>query len=232
MRRWAADTGDQIRVLRLDAGVTQSELATIVGVDRSYIPRIEAGMARPSVAVLTAIGVALGADLSVRFFPGSGPRLHDPFQAVMVEAILRELDTRWAVALEVPVGQPRRGVIDLVITDRHHGLLVAVEVHSQIQRLEQQIRWANEKAEALRVARPGSTVSTALILRSSAATRDIARASEATFGAAYPARTADVVLALTSGTQPWPGPGIAWMDVRAGYAKLLTYPPRGVALGR
>lgn len=233
MRRWAVDAGDQIRLMRLDAGVTQAELAAVVGVDRSYVPRIEAGDARPSLEVLTAIGLALGAELSLRYFPGSGPRLHDRVQAVMIERLLRELYEGWRVSPEVPVGQPRRGVIDLVTEDRSRSLLVAIEVQSQIRRLEQQIRWANEKAEALRAASTDARlVSRVLVLRSTMATREIAREFEATLATAYPARTADVVQALVSRTASWPGPGVVWMDVRGAQASLLRHPPRGVMLGR
>jgi Predicted transcriptional regulator with C-terminal CBS domains len=66
MRRLDLQTGEEIRRLRLDAGITLTELGDIVGVHRSHIARIEAGTAGPSLEVLTAIGVAFGADLSVR----------------------------------------------------------------------------------------------------------------------------------------------------------------------
>lgn len=112
------ETGDQVRQMRLDAGISLAELARIVDVHPSHIARTEAGRAKPSLEVLTAIGIALGADFSLRFFPGSGPQLHDRFQALMVEALIRELDSRWQVELEVPIWDPARGVIDVVLTDR------------------------------------------------------------------------------------------------------------------
>jgi hypothetical protein len=40
----------------------------------------------------------------------------------------------------VPVERPVRGVIDLVLVHRERPLVVAVEAHSEIRRLEQQIR--------------------------------------------------------------------------------------------
>lgn len=101
--------------MRVEAGISLARLAEVVGVHRSHLARIESSQVQPSMEVLTAIGVALGADLSVRYFPGAGPRLHDRFQARMVETLLRSLDARWATALEVPVTQPSRGVIDIVL---------------------------------------------------------------------------------------------------------------------
>ena len=37
------DTGDKIRVLRIDKGMTQAQLARAVGVDRTSISKYEAG---------------------------------------------------------------------------------------------------------------------------------------------------------------------------------------------
>ncbi|MBI3746348.1 MAG: hypothetical protein HY264_07485, partial [Chloroflexi bacterium] len=180
----------------------------------------------------------LGADLSIRFFLGSGPRIHDRFQAPMIESLLRSLGPRWRAELEVPVEQPRRGVIDLVLHDRVSGLMVAAEVQSDLQRLEQQIRWSHEKAAGLAESRAASAAGAAglatsemLILRSTVRTRDVARQYEATLRAAYPAQTADAVQALT-GTAPWPGPAVVWMHVHGRHVTVMRLPPVGVALGR
>jgi transcriptional regulator with XRE-family HTH domain len=238
MRRLGLQNGEEIRRLRLDAGVSLAQLSEVVGVHKSHVARIESSQVQPSLAVLTAIGVALGADLSVRFYPGSGPRLHDRFQAPMVEALIRALDPRWSPALEVPITQPSRGVIDLVLTDRASPVIIASEVQSELRRLEQQIRWSNEKAvglaERLANERPASlaSVSRLLILRSTLTTRELARRYRSTLAAAYPAGTEEVVQALTTPSVRWPGAGIVWMRIERGNVTLLRHPPRGVDLGR
>lgn len=225
--------------MREDAGVSLAGLADVVGVHKSHLARIESNQVEPSLRVLTAIGVALGADLSVRYFPGHGPRLHDRFQAAMIETFLRALDPRWEVELEVPITRPARGVIDIVIADRSSSSTVAGEVHSELRRLEQQIRWGAEKADGLATRLgdgdpfgPPRDISRLLVLRSTVATREIARLYEATLAAAYPARTHDVVLALTTPTGPWPGPGIVWMHLHGTVTTLMPYPPPHIALGR
>lgn len=236
MRRIGWQCGEDIRRLRGEAGVSLAELAAVVGVHRSHIGRIEANQVQPSIAVLTAIGAALGAELSVRFYAGSGPRLHDRFQALMVEQVLRCLDPRWHTELEVPVTQPSRGVIDLVLNDRASPVAVAAEVQSELRRLEQQIRWSAEKADGLRERvgrdRPGITVSRLLILRSTTATRSLARRYAATLATAFPAKTEMVVGALTQPATPWPGAGIVWVRIDGNQVSLLPRPPRGVELGR
>jgi transcriptional regulator with XRE-family HTH domain len=239
LRRIRLHLGEEVRRHRLDAGLTLTKLAAVTGVDRSHLGRIESGAASPSLDALVAIGVALGADLSLRYFPGAGPRVVDRFQAPMVEALIRELDPRWLVRLEVPVIRPTRGVIDAALTDGISGTAVAAEFQSEFRRVEQQIRWNNEKADGLfdRLAEEAGTdirpiVSRLLVLRSTIATREIARRYEATLATAYPARTADVVEALAGPPRGWPGPGIVWMRVERGSAVLLDGPPRGVRLGR
>jgi transcriptional regulator with XRE-family HTH domain len=238
IRHLGLQLGEEIRRLRLEAGVSLAQLAEVVGVHRSHLARIEADQVQASLEVLTAIGIALGADLSVRFYAGAGPRLHDRFQARMVETLLRALEPRWASALEVPIRQPSRGVIDVVLTDRTSPVVVAAEVQSEMRRLEQQIRWGTEKADGLSQRLAGEAngapvlVSRLLILRSTTTTRELARRYGATLAAAYPARTADVVRALTVPGVPWPGAGIVWMRIERDDVSILRDPPRGVDLGR
>ena len=239
MRRLDLQIGEDIHRLRLEAGATLTALSKVVGVHRSHLARIERGQARPSLEVHTAIGITLGADLSIRFFAGSGPRLHDRFQAAMIEAVIGVLDPRWRARVEVPITKPSRGVIDLVLADRSSPVVVAAEAQSELRRLEQQVRWSNEKAEGLRQRlfdedqeTVGVHVSRLLILRSTVSTREVARRFEATLATAYPATTERVMEALTTASAPWPGAGIIWVRVVGDTATVLEHPPRGVSLGR
>lgn len=230
-RRIWTHVGEDVRRLRLDANVSGPELSRAVGIDAAHLWRIEAGLAHPSLEVLVAIGVALGADLGVRYFAGAGPRIHDRFQAPMLESLLTELHRRWHPRLEVVVTQPARGVIDAVLDDTLTGAAVATELQSDIRRIEQQVRWANEKADGLALAL-GRPVSQLLILRSTDRTRELARQYERLLRTAYPARCADAVEALTGGVAQWPGPSIVWVHLHGSTATLMRYPPRGVAVGR
>jgi transcriptional regulator with XRE-family HTH domain len=234
------DVGETYRTAREDAGLSQRQIAVAAGISQSYLAEIEAGIAEPSLAVVIALAKALGGDASFRFFPGTGPQVRDRIQAPMVEAMLRILHPRWSRFPEVPVRRPVSGVIDLVVADQRAGLLVAAEFHSQLRRLEQQIRWAREKADSL-----GSTsiaelvvsgaaaanVSRLLVLRSTRATRILATEFESTLAAAYPARTADIMASLT-GDAAWPGPGIVWIRLDGRRTHVMEEPPPGVRLGR
>jgi XRE family transcriptional regulator, regulator of sulfur utilization len=232
--------GKAIRELREDAALTRSAIADAAGVDRSFVGRIETGAREPSLSTLVAIAAVLGADLSVRLYPTTGPRIRDRIQATMVETFLAALHRRWVAAPEVPVYRPARGVIDVVLSNARGPVVVASEFHSELRRLEQQIRWHREKEASLPSAdiwpfispdEPPAT-SRLLVLRSTRPMRELALTFEATLRAAYPARAGDALEALTTGSGAWPGAAILWVSVDGGTGRLLDGPPRGVRLGR
>jgi transcriptional regulator with XRE-family HTH domain len=227
------DLGGELFRLREDAGLTQAAVARAAALAQSHLSTIEAGTAEPSIEALMAVAAALGANISVRVFPNTGPHIRDHLQIAISEALIAALDPRWRATPEVPVYRPVRGVIDLVLSDAAGPDTVAVEIHSQLRRVEQQVRWATQKADAL-AALPQHAdrrVRRLLVLRNTAATRETGRLASETLRAAYPASSADALAALR-GTAPWPGDVIVWANVTAGRAQLLQRPPRGVAVGR
>jgi transcriptional regulator with XRE-family HTH domain len=223
--------------IRRDAGLSWRQLSAACGVSQTHLSHIFAGVRQPSVSVLTAIGSALGGDVSIRFYTTTGPVIHDRIQAPIVEELIRIASPHWAGMVEVGVQRPVRGFIDVVFGSRPLATIVATEVESRIDRLEQQLRWAQEKAAGLPSAAMWSSldgersISRLLVLRSTAANREIARRFEATLRAAYPARAAEIFASLTTGT-PWPGNVILWADVRGDVVRILDRPPRGILLGR
>lgn len=230
--------GAEFRRNREDQGLRQTSVSVEAGIDRAHLSRIESGGVA-SLASLSRVSASLGGELSIRFHPGTGSRIRDHIQAVIVEALLRDLDPRWKRFVEVPVYRPVRGVIDLVLHDPLSRQLVAIEVHSEIRRLEQLIRWTREKRDALpsaemwefAVAAGPPSISGLLLLRSTPTTRTLVERHAATFQTSYPARAA-LVWASLVGAAPWPGSGLIWASVRDGRARILDRPPRGVAFGR
>lgn len=231
--------GTQIQTLRSDAGVSQRRLAIEANVDQGQLSRIEHGLTEPSLAVLESIASALGATVSIRLHPSTGPRIRDHLQARIGEALLAALDPGWHRLVEVTVHRPARGTIDIVLS-RPGSPVVAVEIHSELRRLEQQIRWAADKAESL----PSSAawtfletdaaspaISRLLVLRSTRANRELARTFQQTLGTAYPVRTSEAIRCLREAGVAWPGAAIIWADVAGGTTRILDGPPRGVTLG-
>jgi transcriptional regulator with XRE-family HTH domain len=196
--------GEDLARARVDAGATMTAVADIAGVHRAQIGRIERGEHHPSLDTIVAYATALGAEVSIRIYTGTGPRLTDRHQAPMVECVLRELHPIWTPHLEVVVSRPVRGVIDAVFERRGPALLVVSEFQSTVPRLEQQLRWMAEKAAAMASTdlvdgRPLPAISRLLVLRSTEATRSIARQFESTLRTAYPARSREAVDSLRTG---------------------------------
>ena len=236
LRTTVRSIGNDLLRLRTDLAVSQAHVAREAGIDRSHLARIEAGTTNASVETLISVATALGADVSVRLYPGSGPRLTDRHQARMIETLLRRLAPVWRTHLEVPVFRPARGYVDAVFERTDHPLLIVSEAQSTLPRLEQQIRWAAEKAASMGssdLVGPGPipAVSKLLILRSTASTRELARTFQLTLRAAYPARCHDAVASLLEGA-PWPGDAMIWIRIEGDRVDVLDGPPRGVALGR
>ena len=197
---------------------------------------LEADVVEPTLEVVARLSAALGMSMSVRLFPGSGPLFRDHLQLAMTGALLRILHPRWRARPEVPVYRPVRGVIDMVLDDVGAGSLVACEAHSELRRLEQQIRWSTIKADALaatddQVTGHTRTIGRLLLLRSTERTRAAVAQYTEVVAAAYPARAPDAWSALT-GEEPWPGDAVLWCRVGRGHAEVLRSPPRGIRVGR
>lgn len=231
--------GNDVRTIRTDAGVTATQLAAAAGISRPHLWGIETGRSEATTAILVRIGESLGANVSVRLYPGTGPRIRDHLQAAIAEALLEDLDVRWKRFSEVPVYRPVRGVIDLVLHDPGARLILATEIQSEMRRLEQVIRWSHQKRDSLPSADlwglasaiHAPTVGGLLLLRSTRATRLTVNDHAALLGATYPARATDAFASLT-GVAPWPGSAILWAVVEGGRAELLDGPPRSVTFGR
>lgn len=226
--------GTEIRRQREDAGISQRRLAAAAGISQPHLARIETGDAHVGIATLERICLALDADLRLAVYPNSGPRLRDRFQPRMIEELLNDAGPWWRWYPEVLVSRPVRGVIDVVGHDPRRHLVVSVEAQSQIHRLEQQLRWSGQKADALpsatiwpEVATEDVRVARILLLRSTRNTRDLAAAFDGTLRAAYPAPMAEVRAALRDPDLPWPGNGLLWMTVDGREARFLgRLPPR------
>jgi transcriptional regulator with XRE-family HTH domain len=229
---------EDLRRLREDAGVSQRALARAAGVDQSLVSRLEAGLVRPSLETCSSLAAALGVDVSLRLFPNTGPAIRDRHQARIVEAVVALAGRNWEPFPEVGVRQPVRGWIDLVLVDRVAGTILAIEVQSDISRLEQLLRWAGSKADALPSARSWPfgvatenqpTISRGLILRNTAGNRALAASFEATIRAAYPG-DAWQALASLKGRAAWPGSATLWATTVGDGRTLLQ--PEGVRNGR
>jgi len=221
---------EDIRRLREDAGATRIAVARLAGVAPSVITRVEGGDAHPSLETYARLVAALGADLAMRAYPDTGPRIRDRHHVRMADAVIGALDARWQVTPEVAVRRPARGWIDLALRDPSVALVVATELESALRRVEQLIRWSAEKAASIASSAvgagwardgPGQAVSRLLVIRWTRANRAAASESHRLLRRAYPADPRDALEALTA-TAAWPGPALLWSRIDRGRAELVA----------
>jgi transcriptional regulator with XRE-family HTH domain len=214
LRTSFAAIGEDIRRLRGDAGITRRGLAAAAGVDPSYLGRIELGTARPSLETCARLALALGADLSSRLYPNTGPLIRDHHQGAIAQSLIAVAHPSWKRLAELAVRRPSRGWIDLGLHHESQRILVATEIQSELRRLEQLIRWSEEKAASVpswdgwtRLGEP--SISRLLVVRETRATTETAREFRRLLRTAYPADPEDALASLTRG-DGWPGPALLW----------------------
>jgi transcriptional regulator with XRE-family HTH domain len=96
-----------ILATRLSAAVSQDIVSDAAGMSRAKYGRIERGEEpEVSVASLARIGVALGQDLSLRFYP-TGDAVRDAGQLALIERLRRRCHPSLTFHTEVPF--PREG---------------------------------------------------------------------------------------------------------------------------
>ena len=231
LRRAGTRFGEEFRLIRLRAGVSQAAVARAIGVDRASICRIEAGDPTVSDRIRARAAAVLGADLRLGIYPDAAPLIHDAAHARIVEALVRMRHPSWRARVEAPVPGPGRRSTDLRL-DRG-AETVLFEVETRVHALEAIIRECHEKRSA--VAADGASVgneATAgdadpvagttharrvyamLVLPPTRHHRSLAAAHPGTIKASFPASTADIRRALSSADVPWPGDGIVWLGAR------------------
>ena len=222
-----------LRRMRDDAGCTRAAIAALAGVDPSLITRLEARDMDPTLETYARVAAALGANLTTRVYPDTGPSVRDRHQVRAAECLLASLHPRWRATPEAAVRRPVRGWVDVALHDPVAALVVATEIESFLRRLEQLLRWSQEKAEAL-PSSPGwlswsatgpPAISRLLVVRWTRANREVGRDARRLLAAAYPADPRDALDAIT-GTAAWPGPALLWVRLeRSGAAALDPWRP-------
>jgi transcriptional regulator with XRE-family HTH domain len=211
---------DDIARMREDTGASQRQVAAACGISQGYLSRIEDHKAEPEMEVYARIAAALGADLACRLYPNTGSSIRDRHQSAIAVALLRLAHARWGPWPEVGVRRPARGSIDIVFHDPVERLAVATEIESELRRLEQLLRWSQDKASSLPSSsvwpyRDGesASISRLLVVRATRHNREVVRESGPLIAASYPA-SPEAALAALSGTGPWPGDAILWAHAR------------------
>jgi transcriptional regulator with XRE-family HTH domain len=209
LRLTARRFGEESRLLRSRAGVSQASIARAIGVDRSTICRLEAGDSSVSNEVRARMAAVLGAELSLGLFPAGSPLIHDAAHARLVEAVLRLRHPTWRARVEVPIPNGGRRSSDIWL--ERAGEVVLVEVESHLHVLEAIIREGAEKRALVERAGGDRRIYVALVLPPTRHHRAVVAEHPDTIKTAYPSPPAEIRRALATESLPWPGDGILWI---------------------
>jgi transcriptional regulator with XRE-family HTH domain len=213
LRRTCIRFGEEIRAIRLRAGVSQAALARAIGVARSVICRMEQGDPSVSARIRARAAAALGGDFRINIYRDGAALIHDAAHARIVEAVLGRCHSSWHPTVEAPVPGPGRRSTDIRLDRGDNTVLMEVETH--VGALEAIIRECAEKRMAVAEAAPaGQRIHVLLVLPSTRHHRAMVTAHPGIVAAAFPASAAAVGSALASPDLEWPGNGILWMTPR------------------
>lgn len=219
--------GQTVRAARLRLGLTQSQVGVRVGVQQSWISRIELGHGGPvAMDLWVALGVELGRPLAISFSKPLGETLDlaDAGHLAMQECLLElARATGRDSTFELPTrpADPRYS-IDVCARDPRHRVLMIEEAWNTFGDLGLAIRNTNRKtAEATDLAAtiddgPPYRVATVWIVRSSATNRALVARYPQVFRSAFAGSSRGWARALTTGDAPPVQPGLVWLDPASG----------------
>ena len=196
---WQADDqlrelGRELRVARVLAGRTQSQVARAIGSSHAQVSRIENARVRSvSVRQLCRFAAAVGMRVWVRAFPG-GRRLIDTPQLALLTK-LRGRSQAWACRTEVtmPIDGDLRAA-DAVLSNGQ--CTIVVEAITRLIDFQAQSRAALAKKRDLRADRL-----IMLVAATRANRRGLRETAEITSGS-FPLRTDEILRALQAGEDP------------------------------
>jgi transcriptional regulator with XRE-family HTH domain len=146
--RWLAYRfGQELRIARVSAGLSQVQLANRAGVTQTVVSRAERGLEEASLRVRCRLAAAAGHELGWRLYPVASVRLRDSGQLAIAQAIATQCHESWGVNLEVPVSAGDLRAADLLLAGATE--VIHIEIERALIDVQAQLRAAQLKRTAL-----------------------------------------------------------------------------------
>jgi transcriptional regulator with XRE-family HTH domain len=194
--RWLLrDVGRELRVARLTSGMTQAQVARMLGTDRSRVSRIEGGL----VVTLGIVAVARHAAIVnlkpwLRLFPVASRPLDKP-QLDLFARFRDRIASTWQVIIEapMPIAGDLRAADALLITP---GCRCMVEIITRLADFQAQVRAARLKQRDINADR------LILVIGANTTNRRALQAAGSAGSSAFPIGTKAALRALAAGADP------------------------------
>lgn len=146
--RWLAlRFGQELRIARVTAGLSQAQLAQRAGVTQTVVSRAERGLEEASLRVRCRLAAAAGHELGWRLYPVASVRLRDSGQLAIAQVITREAHRSLTPILEAPIGPADARAADLLLTGPAE--ILHIEIERALVDIQAQLRAARLKRDAL-----------------------------------------------------------------------------------
>lgn len=213
-RRRAVDQaqriGAELKLARVQLGLTRADVARRTGLSKSTVARLEAGAPSAAVDTLCLFAVAVGLDFVIRAYQGKKPGLRDTGQLELAQQLLAIAASPWRGYLEVRIGEHGKAA-DLVFFGPEE------IIHTEIERLaadwQGQYRSAAEKRDVL-AAKHARPVRLVVALEDTRRNRAAVAPHAALIRGALPAGSREILTALQTG-RPLGQDGLLWIRRRA-----------------
>lgn len=211
MHRTIERFGNEMRIARVGAGLSQRDLAARAGLTQAFVSQVERGHAVPSLDSMVRLSIALGLSLSLRLFPGDGLRLRDSGQLDVALAIRNEVHSSCRVRLEEPIafGDDRRAA-DMILETPIE--LIMLEIERGLIDFQAQYRAVQLKRATL-AARLGRAVRLVIAVPDTHRNRKLLRQHQELIRTALPMSSRQIWAAIRSG-EPIGGDGLLWVRVK------------------
>jgi transcriptional regulator with XRE-family HTH domain len=191
-----ARTTGELRINRVNAGLTQREIADLIGVTQSSISRIEGGRVDDfSVQRLSELASVLGFEISLGLHPIGDP-VRDKGQLAVGRRFDKILADGWRVTDETPLpgaGELRAWDKLLRLVDSSPPYLVGVDIETRIRDIQALTRRTRARE------RDGEVDEILIVLADSATNRRLAPELRRSLGDAYANSARALLSGLRSG---------------------------------
>lgn len=189
------DLGRELRLARILAGATQSQVGRHIGRSASYVSRVERGrIVGAKLPMLVAHAAAVGLKPWVRLFPARTRPMDAP-QLDVFARLRARISPAWRVELEVPVAIPGDlRAADVILSAP--GCRILVEIITRLADFQAQVRAARLKHRDLRTDR------LIVVVAATTTNRRVLREIGPAANEAFPLATRPALEALAAGRDP------------------------------